>query len=243
LRESEIVSRAVLLDKLAATSAPIYDDRLEAAGVVIKELQKELEEVKERLESLAKKNGELERLSITDQLTGLYNQRYFYDILHQELVKSIKQEHPLCLLFFDVDGLKTYNDTYGHIGGNEVLKVVAQSLSENLGDADSGYRYGGDEFAAILPKTSVEQAVKVARNINKSLRKTDFQYVSLSFGVVELTSEMDSETFLGHADEAMYMAKKLGMNMSGTFIDKIYVYAGDIIKHKPLREPRNDTRY
>ena len=130
-------------------------------------------------------------------------------MLEQEVARNRRQEHPLSLLFFDVDGLKTYNDTYGHSGGDEVLKAVAQSLSQSIRESvDSVYRYGGDEFAAILPEARAEHAVEIAKRISSRLLETNFQDVTLSFGVAELGPDMDSEALFKHADEAMYMAKR-----------------------------------
>ena len=201
------------------------DNELETVKVIIQRLEKELEMAKKQIELLWERNGELERLSIIDELTGLYNQRHFYDRLEQEVARSSEQKYLLCLLFFDVDGLKTYNDTYGHLGGDNVLRAVAWSLSENVRkNVDSGYRYGGDEFAAILPEVHADQAVKIAKRINRGLRESDFQNVSLSFGISELGPGMDSKVLFRHADKAMYMAKR-GKNVkSKAYKDKIYVY-------------------
>jgi len=176
---------------------------------IIRGLQKELEAARKQIELLQEKSKEFERLSITDGLTGLYNQRHFYDILEQEVARNRRQKHPLTLLFLDVDGLKFYNDTYGHSGGDEVLKAVAQSLSRSIREnVDSGYRYGGDEFVGILSEVRAEQAVEIAQRVNSCLQEMDLQHVTLSFGIAELGPEMDSETLFKHADEAMYMAKK-----------------------------------
>ena len=177
--------------------------------VVIKSLREELEAAKKQIESLLEKIRELEKLSITDELTGLYNWRHFRERLEQEVARNKRQKHPLCLIFFDVDSLKTHNDLYGHSGGDNVLKAVAQCVSRNIRkDVDSGYRYGGDEFAIILPETRAEQAVEVARRINRALSKMGFQNVTISIGVAELGAEMDSKTLFEHADNAMYMAKE-----------------------------------
>lgn len=183
--------------------------RKEESKAIIRRLEEELEAAKKQIALLQKKSEKFERLSITDGLTGLYNQRHFHDRLEQEVARNRRQGHPLCLLFFDVDGLKTYNDTYGHSGGDAVLKAVAQSLSQGIRkEVDSGYRYGGDEFTAILPEVQVTQALEIARRVTSHLQGTDFHRVSLSFGVAELGPEMDSETLFKHADEAMYIAKK-----------------------------------
>jgi two-component system cell cycle response regulator len=201
------------------------DNQLETATAIIRSLQEELVMAKKQIELLWEKNRELERLSITDELTGLYNQRHFSYRLEQEVAKNRRQRHPLCLLFFDVDGLKTYNDTYGHLGGDDVLRAVARSLSGNIEEnSDSGYRYGGDEFAVILTEARPERAVEVARRINEHLRKAGFHHVTLSFGVAELGPGMDSKALFRHADDAMYMAKRGRGIRFNTHRDKIYVY-------------------
>jgi len=168
------MSCATIANRLAVRSSIDYDNQLETARAIIRSLQEELEVAKRQIELLWEKNKELEELSITDELTGLYNQRHFYSKLEQEVSRNKRQRHPLCLLFFDVDGLKAYNDTYGHLGGDDVLKAVARSLSRRIRrNVDSGYRYGGDEFAVILPEVRAEQAVEVARRISKDLRLGD----------------------------------------------------------------------
>ena len=191
-----------------------------------KELYERIEKLQEELEVLRKRNEVLEKLCITDELTGLYNQRYFWDRLGQEVEEHKKQRRPLCLLLFDIDDLKTYNDTHGHLGGDNVLKGIAQSVTENLKlktDA-SGYRYGGDEFAVVLPDARAEQAVETARRINQGLRDAGLHNVNLSFGVAELGPGMDSRTLFRHADDAMYMAKRGRDAKLETPVDKIYVY-------------------
>ena len=191
-----------------------------------KELHERIEKLQRELEVLRKRNEVLEKLCVTDELTGLYNQRHFWDTLGQEVAEHEKQQRPLCLLLFDIDDLKTYNDTYGHLGGDNVLKGIAQSVTQNLKletDA-SGYRYGGDEFAVILPEARVEQAVETARRINQGLRDAGLNNVNLSFGIAELSSEMDSRTLFRHADDAMYMAKRGRGAKLETTVGKIYVY-------------------
>jgi len=131
----------------------------------------------------------------------------------------------------------------GTLGGDDILKAVARSLSHSIGrNADSGYRYGGDEFAVILPGVQAEQAVAVAARINENLRNTTFQHVTLSFGVAEFSPEMDSRTLFKHADKAMYMAKKAAYAKSDASINKIYVYGSDIADYRILRGLEDDTR-
>lgn len=196
-----------------------YQSQLESAKAIIKSLQEELRSAKRQIELLNKKNKELENLCITDELTGLYNWRHFRNRLEQEVARNKRQRHPLCLIFFDIDNLKAYNDTYGHSGGNSVLKAVAQCLLRNIRkDVDSGYRYGGDEFAVLLPETKAEQAFEIAKRISRGLKESGLENVSVSFGIAELTPEIDSQTLFKRADSAMYVAKR----RPG---DKIYIFS------------------
>lgn len=177
-------------------------------GDVVKKLQEELKAARQQIERLQAQNKELKRLAITDELTGLYNRRYFYEKLGQEVIRNKRQSHPLSLILFDVDGLKIYNDTYGHSGGDAVLRSVSFSLSKSIREnVDSGYRYGGDEFAAIIPEAKTDQAVEIAKRIIDNLPKTKFQDVTLSFGVAGLTTDIDGKTLFERADKAMYTAK------------------------------------
>jgi len=195
------------------------DDQPKTAEETIKNLREELETVKKQLELLQEENRELKELSIRDELTGLYNWRYFQDRLEQEVARNKRQCHPMCLMFLDVDGLKVYNDTYGHSGGNDVLKAVAQSINRSIRkEVDSAYRFGGDEFAIILPEVRSKRAVCIANRIVEKLSETTYHGVSLSFGIAELTKDVDSDMLLKHADGAMYLAK------SGS-VYKIHVYS------------------
>jgi len=204
------------------------DDQLETAKATIKELQRELEATKKQLEILRQESRKFERLAITDDLTGLYNQRYFHDKLKHEVMRNRRQRHSLCLLFLDVDGLKNYNDEYGHSYGDDVLKEVARSLSQSIRtDVDSCFRYGGDEFAVILPETRAEQTSEIAERINGNLRRVNSTRVSLSFGVAELAPEMDIEEFFKCADDAMYVAKKLGNVGLDGFGVNIHIYGSN----------------
>ncbi|MDY7033811.1 MAG: diguanylate cyclase [Thermodesulfobacteriota bacterium] len=162
--------------------------------------------------------NELERLSITDDLTGLYNQRHFYRELHKEIERSKRQNRPLSLLLLDVDGFKQYNDTYGHLEGDKILQKVGKVVTRNIRlNVDSGHRYGGDEFIIILPETDRAQAFSVARRICKSFNDNVFDGVTVSIGLVEYSEGYDLETFIKHADKAMYNAKNEGGNRVTVF--------------------------
>jgi len=154
---------------------------------------------------------ELEKLSITDNLTGLYNQRHFYNELKREIERAIRHARPLSLLLLDVDNFKHYNDTYGHLEGDAVLQKVGEVIACNIRKGlDSGYRYGGDEFIIILPEAEEDQSIFVAERIRSAFKDFEMGNTTLSIGHVAYRREYDIKTFIRHADEAMYASKHLG---------------------------------
>jgi len=176
-------------------------------------IKEELEKLKTEIRTLQLRNKELEDLCMRDALTGLYNWRHFSSMLENEVARNIRQKHPISLIFFDVDNLKAHNDTHGHSGGNEVLKAVARCVAQSIRKhVDSAYRFGGDEFAIILPEIRSEMATEIARRIMDRLSESGFRDVSLSFGIAELEPGMDSNDLLNHADEAMYISKSESIN-------------------------------
>ena len=161
---------------------------------------------------------ELLELSITDGLTGLHNQRHFYKELDKEMERAKRQKTPLCLLLFDVDGFKTYNDLNGHLEGDKVLKSVAEAVLKSIRKMDSAFRYGGDEFTVILPGAHKKEGTLVAERIRRSFEKIPYlRQTSLSIGLVEFDTHYDLTTFVNHADAAMYTAKKKGGNQISAF--------------------------
>ncbi len=154
---------------------------------------------------------ELLELSITDGLTGLHNQRHFYNELDKEMERSKRQHTTLSLLLFDLDDFKVFNDIHGHLEGDKVLKNVAQAVLKSIRRMDSAYRYGGDEFTVILPGATQDEGAQVAERIKKSFESTPYlQQIKLSIGLVEFDPQYELTTFVKHADEAMYTAKKMG---------------------------------
>ena len=157
--------------------------------------------------------AELKRLSTRDGLTGLYNRRYFEDNLRHEAIRAFRQNYNLYLLFIDLDNLKGYNDTYGHQQGDELLRELAKVILGNIRrDVDSAYRYGGDEFAVVLPHASRQQALMVGERLFAEYNKKDLTPTSLSIGLAKLkgtrdTLEGDLETLIREADQALYRAK------------------------------------
>lgn len=166
---------------------------------------------------------ELEKLSITDKLTGLYNRRYFDDILEKEVLRTKRLHHDLSLLFIDIDKFKHFNDTYGHAMGDKVLQRLGDVINEQIRKGiDLPCRYGGEEFTIILPETLPWKAIIVANRILKSFRNVEFHITkngeavqkTISIGIAGIGqySNLSARSLLVHADRAMYNAKKLGGN-------------------------------
>jgi len=162
---------------------------------------------KQRLEE------EIRRLSVTDDLTGLYNHRHFFNTLQAELTRAKRMKHKLALLMFDLDNFKDYNDVYGHLEGDKVLKEVGEIVLGCIrNNVDTGYRYGGDEFAIILIDVDLSQAQDIAERLRGMIEKAELGTITVSIGLAEFRSSMDSETFVKAADDALYLAKSSGGN-------------------------------
>lgn len=161
---------------------------------------------------------ELKEMSVKDSLTGLYNQGYFYDRLQAEIERAKRQKHPLSLLLFDVDNFKSYNDSHGHLEGDRVLKTIARVVRESTRNSvDIAFRYGGDEFTAILPEADEEQAKIIAERIRKSFEAHRFDNLTLSIGLMSYREGYSLRSFIQFTDAVMYDAKRAGGNM-------VYVY-------------------
>ena len=156
---------------------------------------------------------EVRRLSITDDLTGLYNHRHFFKTLESELTRLKRQRTSLSLLMFDLDNFKRYNDFYGHLEGDRVLRRIGEIIKHSIRhNVDSGYRYGGDEFAALLIGAFLDQALTIAERIRSSIEHAGFKDITVSIGLAEFREDFDLEMFVKSADDAMYVAKHSGGN-------------------------------
>lgn len=158
-------------------------------------------------------------LSITDALTKLFNSRHFYSQLKAESERANRYKHPLSLLLLDIDDFKNFNDTYGHLEGDEVLMRMGKVIKRCLRATDSGYRYGGEEFTLILPETKGEAAIALAERIREEFENEVFVprhgekvHKTVSIGVTEAVTGEDLSSFLRRVDEGMYMAKRQGKN-------------------------------
>ncbi len=157
--------------------------------------------------------AELRKLSITDKLTGLYNQSHFFHRLEIEKERSIRLDHDLALLLFDLDGFKQLNDSEGHREGDQVLVQVGRVLFDNVRkEVDSAFRYGGDEFTVLLPGATPDQAVAFAERVRRAVEGLGRQvYASMGICPFDRRGERALQ-LVEKADEAMYLAKRAGGN-------------------------------
>jgi len=174
---------------------------------------------KAALEALQKSEQRYQELSIIDELTQLYNSRHFYDQLKKEIDRSNRYEHPLSLLLLDLDRFKNFNDAYGHLEGDNVLKRLGQAIKRCMRETDSAYRYGGEEFTIILPMTTSEEGMITAQRIQMELQKEAFEpvsgqiiYMTVSIGLSQYRPQEDIKAFVHRVDQLMYQAKKNGRN-------------------------------
>jgi diguanylate cyclase (GGDEF)-like protein len=160
----------------------------------------------------------IQELSITDDCTGLYNARHLFTVLAEELHRSERFGYEFSLLFLDLDHFKSVNDEYGHLIGSKLLGQVGQSLRENLRLVDAAFRYGGDEFAILLPQTGTDAALLVARRLMTMFRTKEWlagQGFSLllraSIGIACYPADGTTPQDMVHcADELMYQVKQGG---------------------------------
>lgn len=178
---------------------------------------------------------QLHKLSVTDELTGLFNQRHFYNVMARELDRAKRYKHPLSLICFDLDNFKKVNDSLGHLEGDRVLRIIGELLKDTLRLADIAVRYGGDEFMVLLPETSIASAAKTAERIRTifnaecsySMEKSEDSIVkvSMSLGVTETDGAEKPDQVVQRADLAMYESKSSGGN--STVLIKQHI--GDVV--------------
>ncbi len=167
----------------------------------------------EMVRRLREGRQELERLSITDGLTGLYNRRHLMERLATEVSRARRAKHGFAVLMVDVDHFKKYNDTHGHLAGDEVLIRMAAILRESTRDVDCAARYGGEEFLVMLPETTLDGGVDAAERLRARLATEEFagDKITLSIGVAEFPEYGETpEAVIASADAALYRAKREG---------------------------------
>ncbi len=202
------------------------------AGVMmdLTEINQARQKIQEQADKIKKANKRLAELASLDGLTGIQNRRLFQEKLNLHIRLSNRNDSILSLLMIDVDHFKSYNDTYGHIAGDEVLKSVAALLGKNARSTDVVARYGGEEFTIILPETSKGDAMALAENFKKAFAANAWpnRLITASFGVasksfkISKTRQLEQilSQFINQADTALYHSKEIGRNCV-THIDDI----------------------
>jgi diguanylate cyclase (GGDEF)-like protein len=162
--------------------------------------------------------AQIQKLTFTDDTTGLYNVRHLYEVLGKELERSRRQKRPVSLAFLDLDKFKLVNDEHGHLIGSELLAKTGQRLQELSRKQDFCFRYGGDEFVILLPETSAQTALSLATELHRALMETTFRMkngldlkVSASVGIATSPDDgLTLHTVIGVADSRMYRVKSKG---------------------------------
>lgn len=202
-----IVERLVVTTREMQQANSALEERLSTSKQEIANLQVSLDAI--RAESL------------TDPLTGLGNRKHFDRTVQEAIRNAGASQQPLSLLMMDIDHFKSFNDTYGHLTGDQVLRLVGMTLKQSIKGQDFTARYGGEEFAVVLPNTPMRQAIIVADNIrrlvmSKELKKKStgeiLGRVTLSAGVSTLKPNDDAEALIERADACLYAAKRNGRN-------------------------------
>jgi diguanylate cyclase len=194
------------------------EDRLTLSKAEISDLQQSLEAI--RAESL------------TDPLTGLGNRKYFDRSIEMAVHNALASAEPLSLLMFDIDHFKSFNDSYGHLTGDQVLRLVGMSLKQTIKGQDITARYGGEEFAVVLPNTALRQALTVADHIRRAVMAKELKKkstgeilgrVTISVGVSMLKPGDNTDSLIERADACLYAAKRNGRNRVICEVDPEYI--------------------
>jgi diguanylate cyclase len=202
-----IIESLVQTAKDMERSNQVLEERLNVSKQEINQLQQNLETMRHE--------------SQTDPLTTLANRKHFDQALEKALEEAVAKREPLALMMTDIDHFKRFNDTFGHQTGDQVLRLVAMSVKNNVKGQDIAARYGGEEFAVVLPNTVLRSATTVADHVRRSVmtkqlmkRSTHEQLgrITISIGVATLREGDTAQSLLGRADECLYAAKRAGRN-------------------------------
>jgi diguanylate cyclase (GGDEF)-like protein/PAS domain S-box-containing protein len=178
---------------------------------------RDITERKQAEEALRDSENRYRELSIVDDLTQLYNSRHFYDQLKMEIDRVNRYGQPLTLLLLDLDDFKTFNDTYGHVEGDQILSRLGQVVKRCLRQTDSAYRYSGEEFTVLLPMTTSADGAVTAERIRTEFKKETFSpapgqdgHVTVSIGLAQYKTKEEMKAFVHRVDQLMYQGKKNG---------------------------------
>lgn len=184
-------------------------------------LEEKLSASRDDIAALQRDLDDVRRESLLDPLTKIANRKSFDEGLDAAIADAAASDDPLCLMIIDIDHFKSFNDTYGHQTGDQVLRLVAMTLKSNIKGKDLAARYGGEEFVAILPSTDLEGAMIVAENIRKAIqakellkRSTNEKLgrITASFGIASYHAGDTPGSMIERADRCLYAAKHAGRN-------------------------------
>lgn len=186
-----------------------------------RQLESKLAASREDIVALQRDLDDVRRESMLDPLTKIANRKSFDEGLDDAILEAAKTSQPLCLLLLDIDHFKTFNDTYGHQTGDQVLRLVAMTLKSNIKGKDLAARYGGEEFVAVLPWTDLHGGLIVAENIRKAIQSKELLKrstneklgrITASFGVAAYRPGEIAASLIERADRCLYAAKRAGRN-------------------------------
>jgi diguanylate cyclase len=210
-------------------------DQLVKSTRDMRDINKALEErltlSKSEISNLQQSLDAIRAESLSDPLTGLGNRKYYDRMIETAVQGALASGEPLSLLMFDIDHFKSFNDSYGHLTGDQVLRLVGMSLKQTIKGQDITARYGGEEFAVVLPNTALRQALTVADHIRravmaKELKKKSTGEIlgrdSISVGVSVLKPDDDTDSLIERADVCLYAAKRNGRNRVICEVDPEY---------------------
>ena len=196
-----------------------------------KALEERLTLSKNEISNLQQSLEAIRAESLTDPLTGLGNRKYFDRMIDMAVQHALAHNESLSLLMFDIDHFKSFNDSYGHLTGDQVLRLVGMSLKQTIKGRDITARYGGEEFAVVLPNTALRQALTVADHIRRAVMAKELKKkstgeilgrVTISVGVSMLKPGDDTDSLIERADACLYAAKRNGRNRVICEVDPEY---------------------
>ncbi|WP_181817731.1 sensor domain-containing diguanylate cyclase [Psychromonas sp. B3M02] len=227
LRKAAASVREMVLQNKSLSHIEGYKE--DEIGDLIVGFNAAIDMVNDRNEALEKSNSALESLSQIDSLTEVYNRRWLDKTLNHLWMVKVRSQQPLTLLMIDIDHFKNFNDTYGHIAGDDCLKVVAQTIQKTVNrPTDSLFRYGGEEFVILLESTLKEGALVAEKvrlavsNLNIPHIESSYKHVTISTGVASAIPQLIIKPveLIKHADLALYQSKEHGRNRSECHNDR-----------------------
>ena len=202
-----------IIESLVQTASDMKRDN-RALEARLKSSKQEITQLQQNLETVRNE-------SLTDPLTTLANRKYFDESLPRHIAEALASTEPLSLIMTDIDHFKNFNDTFGHLTGDQVLRLVALSVKQNVKGQDIAARYGGEEFAIVLPRTALREAITVADQIRRAVMSKELMKrstgehlgrVTISIGVATHRRGDSIQSLIERADTCLYAAKRNGRN-------------------------------